>query len=75
MTDQPEYGSVVSLSAQEARRILETLNASSGTRYPDLALSILDLGFRHQFDPDAVGVLEREVRAKIDERLMAEGSS
>lgn len=71
--DRSEYGSVVSLSAQEARRVLEERIASSGSRFPDLALSILDLGFKHQFDPDAVGILEKEVRAKIDERLMAEG--
>jgi len=71
--DRYDYGSVVSMSAQEARRVLEERISRSSSKHPDLALSILDLGFKHQFDQDAVGILEKEVRAKIDERLMAEG--
>ncbi len=73
LTTEPQYGSVVSVSVQEAREVLQSELKQSSCKFPDLAHAVLDLGFQCQFDPDAVGTLEKRIGAKIDDTLKASG--
>jgi len=70
-----DFGSVVSVSAQEAHRILDKQVQSHRFPHPELARSILNQGFLHQFDADAVANLERVIGELIEQQSALGASS